>query len=416
MDTYIPSGEESAQEQQFLQSLISSQSKDSSGGAKYASQIFANFCGDYETLAVDNPMFTAGQGFSYTGYGYYVGLFLMQLNPEYDGDIATLLGGMPYASLTTNPSVGQPCWAPTPNFTPSIGDVIRASTFEYPSQFAYFRQSFLYSPFIIAMPRFMKTFKVGMRLYDNVGNLQQILIASKTNNAGGIPTINNSSASDGSYAIKTVAPFSLPLSAQYFLQQYKTTGVGQWSAEKQLFNILGITEVLSGGNSTVTLNISNNVYFRDSLYQPLRWSFSLWDNVGSQPTYDTNNQEQNSVPVLPQAGNPLTPNMTLTFTQAVPSTLPTYRYFALNYKQSWSVGSYLPITGAYAIYYPADYPNTAPSLVQFPANYDCAQITLSNYAVVNPQPTGFQTPPVGTTQFNSLDLSTMPLIGCTITP
>jgi hypothetical protein len=415
MDTYVPSGEESAQEQQFLQSLISAQSKESAGGAKYASQLFVNFCGDYQSLAVDNPMVTAGTGFSYSGYDNYVGLLLMQLNPEYNGDTASLLGGMPYRNYS-NPSTGKPCWAPTPNFTPSSGDVIRASTFQYPSQFAYFRQSFLYSPFVIAMPRFLNTFKVGMRLYNNVGTLQQILIASKTGGAGQAPTINNSFASDGSYNISTVDASTLPLGTKFFLQQYNPFSITQWAFYRNTFNILSISERQSGGNSVVTLNISNNVFFVNSLNQPIRWAFNVWDNTGQQPSPNSSIQEQNSVPPSPQVGDPSLPNMTLTITRPIPSSFPTYRYFALNYRQLWIGGSYLPITGAYAIYYPADYPNTTPSLIQFPANYDCAEVTLANYSVVNPQPSGFQTPPLGVTQFNSLDLSTMPLIGCTITP
>lgn len=439
-DTYIPSGEESAQEQQFLQALVGQiQSRDACPIPKYASQIFCNFMGNYSTLTVNPTMLNAVQGVSYPGMSDYRGFFITT-----DGNggpsntvFRPLMGGNPAGSMPTSYS---PFYSPSPTYYPSVLDwawpynptqVIGPINTPPPVPFnfvpnypnlAFYRQSFTPSPFYIFMPKWMKSFTVGMRLYDNLGVLQPILIASKTNAKWQNATINSGTAPDGSYTIESLTPVQLQsaLGDDTYNRYVSATLIGGSSFSSQEASLAksfiynSFNESPSGGSSQITASIANyaqpNTNFIPSL------SVVYWTDTAFHP-YDGFNASgtafSSPVPNIPDYSRYPLPNQTYTFSLPAPPSLP-YLYYFWIVPTGLQVGT-IPRLSTFSAYYPSDYPNSPVVFTIPPASFDIAKVTIANYVAVNPQPAGFPAPPVGIPTFNSLDLSTMPLIGVDIT-
>ena len=237
-DTYVSGGSESGQEGQFLQSLVSSLSLAESklaGVNKYASQLWANFSGDYETLVPKAYNSATDVGAVFTS-------FFNSSPPQ--GQLETIIAGtvapkptfMPFPQtdvnvgygFTTNTSSINPA-VPDPTSAP-IRAVIFNSEFDYqyyqfdsyPEQVqfpeplpivkipsVFYKSSLQQFPINIYMHRGLSGVKCGMRLYDALGNLITVLILNKNQDSPSFPqlsagypyTINYGRASDGTYEI-----------------------------------------------------------------------------------------------------------------------------------------------------------------------------------------------------------------------
>ncbi len=451
-DTYVASGEESAQEQQFLQALASTiQSREASPVPKYATQFFCNFAGRYDTLAVNNPMIIASQGAGYVGISSYLGTFIA-LDPwrtlEDSGftPLVQIVGGLTSNNLTAGSIIGsgQKWFTAAPDYVNSVLDIAYpnpavnisqvippvgfppTSYINYFPFLAFYRQSFLATPFYILVPKWTRSLTVGMRLYDNLGILQPILIASKTNAKWQSLTVNESTAPDGSYKIEKIPNAQVP-SVPQFLQYAWGTSYGMVTSmpqfanqNKQVFPV-GIDERQVGGQSQITLRMAN--YKGAGIIPPLNfsdeyWRLQYWSNTAPRDLGGSSIPNLRTSPLVPDQALFPKENCTLTFSIPLPPSLPYTYYFRLDNANTPPPfpPAYVPFTGTYAIEYPANYPAIPPTLAPIGASYDWIRVTISNYAaVVNPVPTGFPTPPVGMPTFNSLALATIPLIAMDIT-
>lgn len=449
-DTYIPSGEESAQEQQFLQALVGQiQSKENSAVPKYATQLYCNFGGRYDTLAVNTAMLNATVGLSYPGLTNYQGFFIA---PGLTGSTVTVppsntLGGLTASGTLNNGTTVKGCFfTPQPNYQPGTLNwgwndypvapslIISQPPPGFPSppqpggwlpNLAFYRQSFLPCPFYIFMPKWMRSFTVGMRLYDNLGVLQPILIASKNNAKWQDATINSGSAPDGSYLIENLTPQqfqdSVP-SPFFYISGTMIGGFGglssQFETTRKYFIVNSFNENPSGGSSIITASLSNyrNIgivpayNFLSNTYAVEHWTTSAsFDGSGATllpPKYPT--------PSVPDVSDYPRPNQTYQFSLPAPPSLPFRRYFRFVVFTPPNPAG-LVFTATFSVNYPATYPNDPATFTVEPASFDIAKVTIANYSAVNPQPAGFPTPPVGVPTFNSLTLATMPLIGVDIT-
>lgn len=445
-DTYVASGEESAQEQQFLQALVGTiQSRDASPVPKYATQLYANFAGRYDTLAVNANMMNATIGVGYPQLSTYKGLFIAfdpwrNLSQSQfiqigylggltanqagtfglgDGNFFTsapdyIAGVLDWASPYPSVNISQPLPPPPP----------------YPNYYdfmAFYRQSFLQAPIYFMAPKWMRSLTIGMRLYDNLGVLQPTLIASKTNAKWQDISVNEGAAPDGRYEIKKIPNNETPEIPQYLQYVHGASygmpaGVSQFVAQNSAeggVRIHGITEQQVGGQSRITARLSNYQgmgFFPPFQYQNVFWQVLYWTTANSYDTFGASAVSNLQVsPLVPNQATSPEPNCTLTFNLPIPPSLPYRYYFRLNQRIAPVVG-FTAYSGTYALEYPSDYPTNPPTLVPMGASYDWIRLNLSNYAAVtNPVPAGFPTPPVGMPTFNSLALATIPLIGVDIT-
>lgn len=451
-DTYVASGEESAQEQQFLQALASTiQSREASPVPKYATQLYCNFAGRYDTLAVNANMMNATVGVGFPGLSTYKGMFIafdpwrnlsqsqfIQIgylggltanqsgvfglgdgnfftsSPDYIA--GTLNWQWPYPSV----NISQPL-LPLPIFPPAT----------YPNYYdfmAFYRQSFLQSPIYFMVPKWMRSITIGMRLYDNLGVLQPTLIASKANAKWQDISVNEGASPDGRYEIKKIPNNETPDISQYLQYVHGASygmlaGVSQFVTQNQVgaggVRIHEISEAQVGGQSRITAQLSNYQgmgFVPPFPYQNVYWQVLYWTSANAYDTSGASIMSNLQVnPVEPnQAAFPNT-NCALTFDLPIPPSLPYRYYFRLNQRVA-PIVSFTAYSGTYAIEYPSDYPANPPTLIPMGASYDWIRLNISNYAAVtNPVPTGFPTPPVGMPTFNSLALATIPLIGVDIT-
>jgi len=451
-DTYIPSGEESAQEQQFLQALVGQiQSQDAGAVPKFASEFYCNFGGRYDTLAVNTTMLNATVGTSYPGLTTYQGFFIV---PGLTGSTvpgvppSNTLGGLTASGFLNNgTTVKGYFFTPQPNYQPGVlnwgwdnypagpSTIISQPRPGFPappipggvfSNFAFYRQSFLPCPFYIFMPKWMVSFTVGMRLYDNLGVLQPILIASKTNAKWQSANINVATAPDGSYQIESLSPSQfkdVPRSA-FYITGTVIGGFGglstQYETLSKYFIVNSFNENPSGGQSVITISLSNyqNIgvqpayNFLGAVYAIEYWTTaSAYDRFGSivlPYKYPT--------PSVPDVSNYPAPNQSYQFSLPAPPSLPYTYYFGFRTANPLNIpGTNFPWLSTFAVTYPATYPTDPAIFTVEPASFDIAKVTIANYSAVNPQPTGFTTPSVGVPTFNSLTLATMPLIGVDIT-
>lgn len=455
-DTYVPSGEESAQEQQFLQALVGqNRGQLTSPVPRFASQLYLNFAGRYDTLAVNSAMMSATIGVSYPGLADYRALFI-----AYDPSIAsrpdpsasvTITAGLA-GTLTNNIFESGYFFTSSPGYitgtlnwgwpTPSYN--ISKTLPSYPNRdplLAYYRQSFVASPLILAVPKWMRSLTIGMRIYDSLGNLQLVPIASKTNAKWQSASINSFYAPDGSYQISEIPIASLPneLGANgplgfqwlyyiYYATMDVNTSPSQFVGTLKNYSVPAISESQVGGQSVVRISLCN--YFTSFAppldYASQRFRVQYWaDTVsydGSAGSVTTPDLAPS--PSIPDFYDPTTNSFTrqipvtnqfITFSAPLPPSLPYTRYFRLYFGFLPSAFRQL-LTGTYGIYYPPGYPTVPASLLPMGCSHDWVRIIPSMYAgVVNPVPPGFPAPPPGVPTFNSLDLSTMPLIGADIT-
>ena len=454
-DTYVPSGEESAQEQQFLQALTGQiQDPKQSSVPKYASQFYCNFAGRYDTLAVNSAMMSATVGTSYPGLSNYQGFFIV---PGLTGSTVVVPPSNTLGGLTASGGLGsgttvKGCFfTPQPNYQPGTLNwgwsdypvapslILSQSPPGFPApptpggwfpNLSFYRQSFLPCPFYIFMPKWMRSFTVGMRLYNNLGVLTPILIASKSNAKWQDATINAVTAPDGSYAIESLTPRqfqdSVPDPFFYISGTVLTAGIpglsSQFVTTRKYFIVNSFNEQPSGGSSIITASLSNyrNIgiipayNFLSNTYGIEYWSSATASFDGGPPAtillapkYPT--------PTVPDVSDYPRPNQTYQFSLPAPPSLPFRWYFRfIQFTPPNPAG--LVFTGTFSVTYPATYPTDPATFTVEPASFDIAKVTIANYAsVVNPIPTGFPTPPPGIPTFNSLDLSTMPLIGVDIT-
>ena len=448
-DTYIPSGEESAQEQQFLQALVGQiQSRDASAVPKFATEFYCNFGGRYDTLAVNTAMLNATVGTSYPGLSTYQGLFIA---PGLTGSTVTIppsstLGGLTASGFLNNgTTVKGSFFTPQPNYQPGV---LNWGWQDYPAgpsliisqtrpifpvtpggwlpNLAFYRQSFLPCPFYIFMPKWMSSFTVGMRLYNNLGVLTPTLIASKNNAKWQDATINAGSAPDGSYIIENLTPQQFQDSVPnpfFYISGTVVGGFGGLSSQstttRKYFIVNSFNEQPSGGNSIITASLSNyrNIgiipayNFLSNTYGIEYWTNTASFDGGSgttllAPKYPT--------PSIPDVSDYPRPNQTYQFSLPAPPSLPFRTYFRfIQFTPPNPAG--LVFTGTFSVTYPANYPTDPAIFTVEPASFDIARVTIANYSAVNPQPAGFATPSVGVPTFNSLTLATMPLIGVDIT-
>ena len=450
-ETYIPSGEESAQEQQFLQAIVGQiQSRDASAVPKFATEFYCNFGGRYDTLAVNTTMLNATVGTSYPGLTNYQGFFIAPglTGPTVPGvPPSNTLGGLTASgTLANDTSVKGFFFTPQPNYQPGVlnwgwqnypnGPNTIISQVRPPGpppyspggrfpNFAFYRQSFLPCPFYIFMPKWMVSFTVGMRLYNNLGVLTPTLIASKNNAKWQDATINAGSAPDGSYIIENLTPQQFQDSVPdpfFYISGTVISGFGGLSSQfetlRKYFIVNSFNEQPSGGNSVITASLSNyrNIGIPTYNFLSNTYGIEYWTNTASfdggsgttllAPKYPT--------PSIPNVSDYPRPNQTYQFSLPAPPSLPFRRYFRfIQFTPPNPAG--LVFTGTFSVTYPATYPTDPAIFTVEPASFDIAKVTIANYSAVNPQPAGFTTPSVGIPTFNSLDLSTIPLIAVDIT-
>lgn len=228
-DTYVSGGSESGQEGQFLQSLVSSLSLSESrlaGVNKYASQLWTNYSGDYDTM-VDSSYTSGMKGAFFTS-------FFASSPPQ--GQLETIIAGRAPTLDASDYNIGygydtSPIFGvnpPVPNYPPTSAplSVIFNSVFDYqyyqfdssgippnlplvkiPSIF--YKSSLQQFPINIYMHRGFSSVKCGMRLYDALGNLIKVLILNKNQDSplfpelsAGYPyAVNYGRSSDGTYEI-----------------------------------------------------------------------------------------------------------------------------------------------------------------------------------------------------------------------
>ncbi|NBT48569.1 MAG: hypothetical protein EBT07_12270 [Actinobacteria bacterium] len=418
MDTYIPSGEESAQEQQFLQGLVGQiQSRDAVAIPKYATQLFTNFCGNYQTLAVNATMSDAvSSSFFSAKMDKYFGFYITNEGAVYGNrsdwtyppssplvgqGIAQIAGcpaGTPPAGYDQSPA-----WVPSPTYVGSVlswnWDANPTTYIAQPKppptmydptadpiypQLAFYRQSFSTAPFYVWMPKWMKSFSIGMKLYNSAGASQNILIASKTNAKWKTPTINSSVAPDGSYSIEALSQAQLKSELgkrfNYYLTATRITGsafgvqettfAGLWyvdSFEHTSLNVITANVVNDFPNSV--LGISNNL--------PQTFFRQVWTDDPTAVTYLLRDPDNNiGAPVDICVATPSNPNRStqgavnqkITFNLASPPSLP-YRFY-FRYWLRMGTGTRFVVSYTYAVDYPVGYPSVPATFSMAPASYD----------------------------------------------
>ena len=275
------------------------------------------------------------------------------------------------------------------------------------------------------MPKWMKSFTIGMRLYDNLGVLQPILIASKNNAKWQDATINSYAAPDGSYQITSLTPqqFQQEPNAMFYIAKtsYGYLGsAGQFQVTRRWFIVDSFNESPSGGNSSITASLSNyqNNFASPYDFNQFQYAVEYWTTGSS---FDSSGSVvlpfQYPAPSPPDVSRYPLANQTFSFQLPAPPSLP-YRYY-FRFRQAsgppFILGNSVPFTSTFAVNYPAGYPSDPATFTAEPASFDIAKVTIANYSAVNPQPAGFPALPVGVPTFNSLTLATMPLIGVDIT-
>ena len=440
MDTYVPSGEESAQEQQFLQGLIGNLGAldaKQSGVPKYATQIFTNFGGNYLTLVPNPamiPIFPFGTSSNYSGmciassvfseqFKFYEFWQLAGLNASGNTQVGLL------NSWWDNPAVDPYNTAYIIRFSPTTNIL-----FDYLS---YLRQNWAVNGATQYMfiPKWMKSLTVGARLYNGAGVMDPILIASKSNAKWQSATINSGTTSDSRLFVgNLMTPQDIRNDPQYF-NLIKTTdrvgtAIGQFIAYNQAFFPTGLTERQEAGKSVVTFDLA---YYKNRIQQippitDIKLGINNWDNTfPSDPAGANVTWPQGFVapcfsptPPNPSTSNYPKANCTLEVDSVrrwnIPVTLPYTRYFRLiYYVPPVSFFNAYPLSATYGVYYPSDYPIGRPTLLDMGASTDIFKFQPCNYACVTPAPAGLPTPPPSAPLFNSLDVNTMPLIGVDIT-
>lgn len=435
-DTYIPSGEESAQEQQFLQALVGSiQDPKQTSVPKYATEMFANFGGNYLTLAVNSamlPIFPFPTNSAYSGMCMAMSVF------------NSLGGAYEYFQLAGLDANGSPQVGTTKSWwgNPAVDFYQNSTLFRVdPNQIllaylSYYRQSWsVYGNSVyVYIPKWMKTLTMGIRLYDSLGVMSPVLIASKTNAKWQSATVNSGETPDGRmFTSALLTPQQLQAEPIYWDILAKTlragTSANQFKLTSEAIFVTGLSERQEAGKSVVTLQVGN--YPIQGVFPaqpPYKLAVNNWDSsyisdpAGSDVTWPQGYNWFAYATDPAGSNNANYPNADCTLEVDpvrrwnIPTTLPYVRYFRLignNFTVPSTNNSVL--SGTYGIYYPSDYPQGRPTLLPMGASTDIFKIEPCNYACVTPTPTGLPTPPAGTPLFNSLDLSTMPIIGVDIT-
>lgn len=431
-DTYIPSGEESAQEQQFLQALAGNiQDPKASPVPKYATQLFANFGGNYLTLVPNATQVPAYP------FGYASGMCIaMSLFNSYTS--TTEFYQIAGQDASGGAYFGNASWWDDP----AVDYYNRATVIKYDlsnqlfNYLSYYRQNWsTYDNAVyVFIPKWMKTLTMGARLYDSTGAMNPVAIASKTNAKWQSATVNSGETSDARLSVgEILTPNQLRADPNYWQIISKTnrtnTSPGQFKLYNESVFVTGLTERQESGQSVVTLELAN-YYPRIAITPPYRFAVNNWDstfqsdpqstNVTWPQGYDFYAYFPTPGPIPDQTNYPQ-PNCTLEVDPVrrwpIPVSLPYVRYFRLianNFVGPPSLFN-TPWSATYGIYYPANYPAGRPTLLPMGASTDIFKIQPCNYSVVDPPPAGLPTPPIGIPSFAPLTLATMPIIGVDIT-
>ena len=440
MDTYIPSGEESAQEQQFLQGLIGNLGAiDAKQSAipKYATEIFANFGGNYLTLVPNMamiPSYPSPTSINYSGLCIVASVFNEVTKFFTYWQLAGLDGGG-NAEAGSNRS-----WWTNPAIDPyNIASVIRFTPtnilFDYLS---YLRQNWAVNGATqyIFIPKWMKSLTIGARLYNGAGVMEPVLIASKSNAKWQSATLNSGTTSDSRLFVgNLMTQKEIRADRQYFniikTTNRTQTSIGQFILYNASFFPISLTERQEAGKSVVTFDLA---YYpnRVPAVTGIKLGVNNWDNdpiryisdpVGNNVMWPQGYDAQCFFPTPPTPSVLNYPNANCTLEVDpvrrwdIPVTLPYTRYFRLIYNVPPYVPFIpaLPLSATYGVYYPSDYPVGRPTLLDMGASTDIFKFQPCNYACVTPAPAGLPTPPPSAPLFNSLDVNTMPLIAVDIT-
>ena len=441
MDTYVPSGEESAQEQQFLQGLIGNLGAldaKQSGVPKYATQIFTNFGGNYLTLVPNPamiPIFPFGTNANYSGMCIATSVF----SEKYKNYEFWQLAGLD-ASGNAQVGVGNSWWD-NPAVDPyQTAFVLKfyATAFGLFDYLSYLRQNWATNGATqyIVIPKWMRSLIVGARLYNGAGVMDPILIASKSNAKWQSATINSGTTSDSRLFVgNLMTSQDLRNDPQYWniikLTDRVGTSVGQFFAYNSSFFPTDLTERQEAGKSVVTFNFA---YYPNRVggTAGIKLGINNWDGVvggtfpfdpvGANVSWPQGFVQPCFSPVPPNPSTSNYPNANCTLEVDpirrwnIPTTLPYTRYFRIIYYVPPVVfTNAYPLSATYGVYYPSDYPVGRPTLLDMGASTDIFKFQPCNYACVTPAPAGLPTPPPSAPLFNSLDVNTMPLIGVDIT-
>jgi hypothetical protein len=490
-DVYVASGEESAQEEQYLQAQVSQLTYDATTIPKYPSEIYTNFAGDYETEVPYLPMREASF-FQNQNTTKYKGIFIQNFRGgmgvgieagviAYDAPL--LSGGITYSRFL-KPVSG---WSNDPTDLGQLGflndgascgyffydqtnekyngtldyssykyfkDSLVWLYFDFTQQHCFYKQSFRSDPFLIWIDRKTSHVKIGMKLYSGAGIKTPYPIASKSTSGQtteqGYPCIiHSANAPDASYNLRQIAPSELPYFQRKGTVQYSNIAPYRNELDYtptieayQLTNVTSIEERNNGGitsvNPTATSKLrifltskSGRWINKDGVEEFANFSQSEYRLVYSD-TCDFDllpvGTIQPNVTPTSQTITPLSEDSTrgyLEFDLPAPANAQggpedtlvreVYRYLRLDIINSTSqFGNQFVATEIFGLIYSAGYPtNTVTNFMPAPANYDVAELIISNYSAVDPVPAGFPTPPVGIPLCNSqtMGVGGVPFIG-----
>lgn len=487
-DLYIPSGAESAQEGQFLQSLVAgltaSEAK-SVGIDKYATQLFTNFAGDYQTLAPNAPQNGAVAGYNGTFFTCYYD----SSPPNYQ--LETIVAGIPYAGAQSYGGTYAKRWYVTPALPDPInwtlpGAVVLTSEADYkawtllasvngipnperpyPSSAVvppiFYRGNNQLYPINMYVSRWHSGVKIGMSIYDSTGAVQKVSIIENPPNLvfptlsrGKQPTINYANAPDGSYSIQPFGSEEFNKDELYIINKTQlpaycgSRGYEIVSARIDLGTPTSPAVVVVYRNNTSVPILENQDYFQNIGTGPctdimLATSTNLTDwsfmgGAGPSPNHPA------LYSYLNKSGDEYSARISTTYQDDVvrfssfggnPNTSASRCYIKLVRNNLWPgyASNLATDTTDVSPIYGVDLPIGSYRNVQFfppeiyqyvlgktsvfvdaPADFDLVKVRIASYASTNPPPAGFNAPPGGVTLFNSLDISTMPIIGCLITP
>lgn len=483
---YISSGTESAQEQQFLQSLVAGLTASearSIGIDKYATELFVNFAGDYQTLAPN-----ALQNGAVGGYkGTFFTCYYQSDPPNYF--LETLVGGIPYAGgqsyggsfgkrWYTAPAVYDPInWhLPQPAVFNSYADykaytlLSPVNTIPPPSSGQsdglvtpiYYRGNNQLYPINLYVTRWHSGIKIGMRVYDSAGNVQAVSIIENPPNLvfpqisrGRPPAINYATAPDGSYSITPFETDELGDQEIYVINKTPLPYPEGARAYEIISASIDLSVPTTPGvvfcyrNNTSTPIQTNPDYFASVTNGPCTdimlavstnltdWSFM--GGAGPSPNHPA------IYSYLREEGRIYYARIQTGYQDDIvrfsayggnPNTAPSRCYMKLVRNNVWpnyatTLGATTDVSPIYGVELPiGSYKNTSSSppeiyeltgnpaqyFVRAPADFDLIKVRIASFASVNPPPAGFNAPPGGVPLFNSLDVSTMPIIGTVITP
>lgn len=489
-DVYVASGEESGQEEQYLQAQVSQLTYDATTIPKYPSEFYTNFAGDYETEVPYLPMrqasfYPASLTTKYKGIfiqNFRGGMGISNSSGGISYDAPILCGGLPYSFFLKDPSG----WSNDPTDLGQFGflndgascgyyyfdqismkyegttDYFTYTYFQdslvwlysdFVVQHAFYKQSFRQNPILIWIDRKTSHVKIGMQLYSGIGIKTPYLIASKslpgqTSDQGYPCTINSANAIDGSYSLKQIAPSELPYFQRKGTVQYSniapfknTLNYTPLIESYQLTDVTSIEETNSGGITSVNPSATSKLRIfltsksgrwvnKDNVEQFVNFSQSdyrlVYSDVCDFDSLPVGTIQPNVTPTT-QTITPIAQNSErgyLEFTLPAPANLvgaqttltkEIYRYLRLDIINSTTAfGNQFVATEVFGLIYSVGYPtNTVTTFMPAPANYDVAELIISNYSAVDPVPSGFPSVPVGIPICNSqtMGVDGVPFIG-----